>query len=96
MRKLLFVISALIPLLVAGCASKAPSLAQSLRSNVTGPPDRQPVMLAAYQPWFGRPGHINVGYSSQDRVVLQNQITNAKQLGIGGVGGELEGPPKGF
>ena len=41
-----------------------------------------PVMLAAYLPWFGRPGHINVGYSSQDRVQLQKQIEKAKQLGI--------------
>ncbi len=41
-------------------------------------------MLAAYQPWFGRPNHINVGYSSQDRVVLEKQIDKAKQLGIAG------------
>ena len=40
------------------------------------------MMLAAYLPWFGQPGHINVGYSSQDRVVLQKQIEQAKQLGI--------------
>jgi len=42
----------------------------------------QPVMLAAYLPWFGQPGHINVGYSSQDRVVIEKQIDEAKQLGI--------------
>ena len=42
----------------------------------------QPVMLAAYLPWFGQPGHINVGYSSQDRVVIEKQIDQAKQLGI--------------
>ena len=29
------------------------------------------MLLAAYQPWFGKPSHINVGYSSQDRVVLR-------------------------
>ena len=45
-------------------------------------PDQQPMLIAAYQPWFGRPNHINVGYSSQDRVVLQKQIDEAKQLGI--------------
>ena len=39
-------------------------------------------MLAAYMPWFGQPGHIDVGYSSQDRVVLQKQIEQAKRLGI--------------
>ena len=40
------------------------------------------MMLAAYLPWFGRPGHINVGYSSQDRVVMEKQIEKARQLGI--------------
>lgn len=39
-------------------------------------------MLAAYLPWFGQPGHIDVGYSSQDRVVMEKQIDQAKQLGI--------------
>ena len=39
-------------------------------------------MLAAYLPWFGQSGHINVGYSSQDRVVIEKQIDQAKQLGI--------------
>ena len=39
-------------------------------------------MLAAYQPWFGKPSHIDVGYSSQDRVDIEQQIEKAKQLGI--------------
>jgi hypothetical protein len=43
-----------------------------------------PMMLAAYQPWFGRPGHINVGYSSLDRVQIEKQIDQATQLGIAG------------
>ncbi len=43
----------------------------------------EPMMLAVYLPWFGRPEHINVGYSSQDRVVMEGQIDKAKQLGIG-------------
>jgi hypothetical protein len=42
------------------------------------------MLLAAYQPWFGRQNHINVGYSSQDRNILQQQITEARELGIGG------------
>lgn len=37
-------------------------------------------MLAAYLPWFGQSGHINVGYSSQDRVVIEKQIDQAKQV----------------
>ncbi len=47
-------------------------------------PQGNPVLLAAYQPWFGRPGHINVGYSSQDPAVLEKQIAQARQLGIRG------------
>jgi len=42
------------------------------------------VLLAAYQPWFGRPEHINVGYSSQDRNTLEKQIAQARELGIRG------------
>lgn len=42
----------------------------------------EPTMLAAYMPWFGQPGHINVGYSSEDRVQLEKQVDQAKQLGI--------------
>jgi hypothetical protein len=56
----------------------------SLRAQGTGSVSHQPVMLAAYQPWFGGHGHINVGYSSQDRTVLERQIGDAKQLGISG------------
>jgi hypothetical protein len=52
--------------------------------RLQGAPTRQPMMLAAYQPWFGGTGHINVGYSSQDRTVLERQIADAKQLGISG------------
>ena len=41
-------------------------------------------VLAVYEPWFGHPKHINVGYSSQDPVTLRKQITEAKKLGISG------------
>ena len=44
----------------------------------------EPAMLAVYLPWFGRPGHIDVGYSSEDRVVLTKQVEQAKQLGLAG------------
>jgi hypothetical protein len=43
-----------------------------------------PVLLADYQPWFGQPSHIDVGYSSVDRVKIEQQIDHAKQLGIAG------------
>lgn len=56
----------------------------------------QPVMLAAYQPWFGGQGHIDVGYSSQDRTVLARQIAAAKQLGIAGFVVNWYGKDHGF
>lgn len=41
-------------------------------------------MLAVYEPWFGTPHHINVGYSSHDPAVITRQIAQAKNLGISG------------
>jgi hypothetical protein len=41
-------------------------------------------MLAVYEPWFGHPRHISVGYSSQDPVNIRKQIREAKTLGISG------------
>lgn len=71
--------------LLAGCAgAKRADLHQTLRQNEVHNPAGEPRILAAYQPWFGRPGHINVGYSSQDRAVLARQVAEAKNLGISG------------
>lgn len=67
--------------LCLGCTHAA-DYSHSLRAQSSAP--SQPTMLAAYQPWFGGQGHINVGYSSQDRTVLERQIVSAKQLGISG------------
>jgi len=92
---LLFLLAAvLLALGIAGCVAHK-DIHQTLRSSFH-PPEGSPVLLAAYQPWFGRPGHINVGYSSQDRVVLANQITKAKTLGIGGFVVNWYGPRKDF
>jgi hypothetical protein len=41
-------------------------------------------VLAVYEPWFGHPRHIDVGYSSQDPVVIKKQIEEAKNVGISG------------
>lgn len=41
-----------------------------------------PKVLADYQPWFGDPNHIDVGYSSQDPNVLRKQIESARSMGI--------------
>jgi len=61
-----------------GCyRSNVQSLNQSVR-----PIDTAPKLLADYQPWFGDPEHISVGYSTQDPAVLKKQIQKAKDLGI--------------
>src|ERR1700682_1970699 len=68
-------------LLVQGCSQT--SLRRDLRQDVsTSALDRQ--VLAVYEPWFGHPSHISVGYSSQDPVVLRKQMDEAKALGISG------------
>jgi len=41
-----------------------------------------PEVLADYQPWFGDPDHIDVGYNSQDPAVLRKQIADARNMGI--------------
>jgi hypothetical protein len=82
----------LIP--VAGCHQV--DLHQSLRRNAPSAPDGSPMLLAVYQPWFGTPEHLDVGYSSLDRVVLQRQIEEAKNLGIGGFAVNWYGPRKEF
>jgi len=75
----------LLPLLLtAGCAAHRGDLSSSLRSVRFTAPQGGPELLAVYQPWFGTKEHINVGYSSQDRVVLERQLEQAKNLGISG------------
>ena len=69
-------------LMLAGCQHAGIHSSLAVNSFVGGTSD--PTMLAAYQPWFGRPGHINPGYSSQDRVQIEKQIDKAKNLGISG------------
>ncbi len=47
-------------------------------------PGSTPQYLAVYEAWFGHPQHISVGYSSQDPIVLHEQIKQAKAMGISG------------
>jgi hypothetical protein len=72
----------IVLLMAAGCQHTGMHTALAANQFVSG--SSNPVMLAAYQPWFGRPGHINPGYSSQDRLQIEKQIDQAKQLGITG------------
>ena len=41
-------------------------------------------LLAVYEPWFGHPRHIEVGYSSQDPLTIKKQMEEAKKQGISG------------
>ena len=67
-------------LLLQGCTH--PGLQQqSLRQGVPAV-GASPSLLAVYEPWFGHPRHISVGYSSQDPAVIQKQIDQAKTIGI--------------
>lgn len=63
-------------LLLEGCA-------HSTRPHTPSPP-AYARLLAVYEPWFGHPLHISVGYSSQDPVEIRKQIDHAKELGISG------------
>src|SRR6195256_734911 len=64
-----------------GCSQN--SLHRSLHQNSAANTTPTKV-LAVYEPWFGHPRHIDVGYSSQDPVVIKKQIEAAKNLGITG------------
>jgi hypothetical protein len=79
-RRLLLLAALTILLFCMGCHHGDVRSSLSANSFIGG--SSEPTMLAAYLPWFGRAGHINVGYSSQDRVVIGRQIDQAKQLGL--------------
>jgi hypothetical protein len=85
-----------LSLSLAGCSQRKTDIHQTLRSNFAAIPAQLPQIIAAYQPWFGKSSHINVGYSSQDRVVLERQIEEAKGLGISAFVVNWYGPRKEF
>ena len=66
-------------LLLQGCTHTS-----LLNTRSTPSAKAYPHMLAVYEPWFGHPQHISVGYSSQDPLKIREQIDHAKQLGISG------------
>jgi len=77
----LTVAAVILLLLLQGCTHTG--LRSSLRESLSAPP-AYPRLLAVYEPWFGHPQHIAVGYSSQDPVEIRKQIDEAKTLGISG------------
>lgn len=69
---------------LTACSRASYNMHQTLRATRFQAPGANPEILAVYQPWFGSNDHIDVGYSSQDRIVIQKQISEAKNLGISG------------
>jgi hypothetical protein len=67
--------------LLQGCTHT--TMRWSLRESMA-PSTAGPRMLAVYEPWFGHPRHISVGYSSQDPMELRKQMDGARALGISG------------
>ena len=81
MAESFWAISALFLLLLEGCSH--PALHPSMRQSAPSSPVPTE-LLAVYEPWFGHPHHISVGYSSHDPAVLRKQIDEAKAQGITG------------
>jgi hypothetical protein len=80
-----------------GCAKPSYNMHQTLRTNrFQASENGSPELLAVYQPWFGTKEHIDVGYSSHDRTVIQKQIADARNLGIAGFLVNWYGPRKEF
>jgi hypothetical protein len=75
---ILVLVAGVVFLLTSGCSRT--SVRHQLEQVRTV--DKSPKVVADYQPWFGDPQHMNVGYSTQDPVVLRRQIQKAKELGI--------------
>jgi len=76
----LFTAVLLIFSVVPSACNRAHSQSVTLKDIATSPGN--PKVLADYQPWFGDPDHIDVGYNSQDPNVLRKQIIAARSMGI--------------
>jgi hypothetical protein len=79
LRLSLLVLIVLASFIPSGC-NKA-NVRQALEKNLPQS-EMAPKLLADYQPWFGDPDHIDVGYSTQDPAVIRRQIQQARDMGI--------------
>jgi hypothetical protein len=75
-----FMVYVLIAGFVPDACTRAHSRSLSLKDLSTLPGN--PKVLADYQPWFGDPDHIDVGYNSLDPNLLRKQIESARNMGI--------------
>src|ERR1700704_3340746 len=83
MPKILSLLSSALIFLMSQKECAQTNVNRILREN--RPANTSPTkVLAVYEPWFGHPRHIDVGYSSQDPVTIKKQIEEAKKLGITG------------
>jgi len=80
---------------VAGCQHQGRPVSSALQHQRQAP-EKPTTVLAVYEAWFGDPDHIKIGYSTQDVVVLQKQIEQAKHMGISGFVVDWYGPKKDF
>jgi PKD repeat protein len=69
----------------AGNVSKLPT-ANLLYSGATT------AIYAHFQPWFGQPSHINVGYNSDDPTQVHKQVSDMLSRGISGAIVDWYGP----
>jgi hypothetical protein len=84
LRRLQIVLAIALTAATCACAAKRDYRETLAQSRIVQNPEQAPMVVAAYQPWFGRANHINVGYNSQDPQRVQRQINEAKNLGIQG------------
>lgn len=92
----LFCALAAVLVSAAGCARKPTDLRGSLAATQMQAPEGAPLLLAAYQPWFGGKNHMDVGYHSHDQQVLARQVVEAKNFGIEAFVVNWYGPRKEF
>ena len=70
--------------LAAAAGVRASWFAPGIAARVCPRAEAAPQILAVYEPWFGHPRHISVGYSSHDPVVIGKQIRSGQGMGISG------------
>ena len=75
----LLLLIVLISFIPSGCNKG--NMRQAINTHL---PDTNssPKLVADYQPWFGDPDHIQVGYNSTDPGTIRKQIQQAKNMGI--------------
>ena len=66
---------------MAGTGCTTPGVHRAMQQNLQAP-SAWPKLLAVYMPWFGDHVHADVGYSSNDPVVLRQQIQQARRMDI--------------